>query len=211
VARDSSVKNLIFDLGGVILDLSVDHTLQAVADISGLDKTEVTKRFITSPGFIDYEKGLITDSEFRDFVRETYAVPEITDEEIDACWNAMLRGLPLQKLNLLQNLMHSYKVYLLSNTNTIHLQYINEVMIPGVVSGQHSLDPYFHRTYYSHLLKKRKPDAEIFLHVLQENNLEAAETLFLDDNLGNVEGAKALGIQTIHILSPDMVIEYFHD
>jgi putative hydrolase of the HAD superfamily len=208
VALDTSVKNLVFDLGGVILDLSVDKTLQAVAELSNLDKKEVTNRYIKGEGFLLYEKGLITEEEFRDFVRRTYAV-KATDEAVDKAWNAMLLGLPIIKLELLQRLMNEYQVYLLSNTNTIHLRYINEVMLPPV-AGVSSLDPYFHGTYYSHLMNKRKPDADIFLQVMEENNLKASETLFLDDNVQNVEGARAVGMQAIHVNTPDFVIDYFH-
>lgn len=206
--RDSSVKNLIFDLGGVILDLSVPKTLQAVAKLCGLDADEVTKRFVSGEGFLLYEKGLITEEEFRDYVRKTYSI-HASDQEVDAAWNAMLVGLPIAKLQLLQNLMKEYRVFLLSNTNTIHLRYIHDVMLPPV-AGVSSLDPYFHRTYYSHLLNKRKPDADIFLQVLEENNLVASESLFLDDNLQNVEGARAVGMQAIHVDTPDFVIDYFH-
>lgn len=208
MARDSSIKNLIFDLGGVILDLSVDHTLQSFSAVSGLDKQTVQKLFVSSPGFEAYEKGLITDAAFRDFVRQTYSI-SVTDADIDVSWNAMLRGIPMAKLTLLQQLMKAYRVFLLSNTNTIHLKYINEVMLPGM-SGVPSLDTYFHRTYYSHLMKMRKPDAEIFQHVLEENNLKPEETLFLDDNAGNVEGAKALGIRTLHVVTPGLIMDYFN-
>jgi FMN phosphatase YigB (HAD superfamily) len=208
VAKDPSIKNLIFDLGGVILDLSVDHTLQSFSAISGLEKAVVQRLFVSSPGFEAYEKGLISDEEFRDFVRQTYSV-KVPDADIDASWNAMLLGIPMVKLQLLQRLMNEYRVYLLSNTNTIHLKYINEMMLPGI-TGVTSLDPYFHRTYYSHIMKKRKPDAEIFVQVLEENDLRPEETLFLDDNAHNVEGAKALGIRTLHVVTPDLIMGYFN-
>ena len=208
MARDSFIKNLIFDLGGVILDLSVDHTLQSFSAISGLEKAAVQKLFVSSPGFEAYEKGLIDDTAFRDFVRQTYSLA-VPDADIDASWNAMLLGIPTAKLALLQRLMNEYKVYLLSNTNTIHLKYINETMLPGI-AGVTSLDPYFHRTYYSHIMKKRKPDAEIFVQVLEENDLKPEETLFLDDNVHNVEGARALGIQTVHVVTPDLIMDYFN-
>ncbi|WP_133259763.1 HAD family hydrolase [Pseudochryseolinea flava] len=207
VLKDSSVKNLIFDLGGVILDLSVDTTLQAVAKLSGLDKNEVVHHFVNAQGFMQFEKGLIDEHAFRDFVRETYNVTA-TDAQIDHAWNAMLLGLPIAKLHLLTRLMSTHQTFLLSNTNTIHLRFINENILPPV-AGVTSLDGYFHKSYYSHLMKKRKPDAEIFQQVLEENNLKAEETLFLDDNKANIEGAAALGIKTLLVTHPDIVTEYF--
>jgi len=209
VAQASSVKNLIFDLGGVILDLSVDHTLQSFSDLSGLEKKKVKELFISSPGFLEYEKGLIDDEEFRSFVRKLYNVTA-DDAALDASWNAMLRGIPQQKLDLLLSLKNKFNVYLLSNTNTIHLNYIHDkILLPHF--QEKSLDRYFHKTYYSHLMKKRKPDADIFEQVLEENRLAPQETLFLDDNADNIAGAKALGIQTVHVVTPDVIMDYFND
>lgn len=203
-----SIKNLIFDLGGVILDLSVDHTLDAFADLSKITKEKVKELFISSPGFEDYEKGSLDDQAFREFIRETYSV-SASDEAIDTCWNAMLLGIPPLKLDLLTKLQNEFQVYLLSNTNGIHLHHINEVMLPKI-AGAKVLDNYFHKAYYSHLMCKRKPDADIFEQVIEENHLVPEQTLFLDDNAMNIEGAKSVGIKTIHVTTPNLILDYFH-
>ena len=203
-----SVKNLIFDLGGVILDLSVDHTLQSFAKLSRLPKEKVQDLYVSTPGFLEYEKGLIDDDTFRGFVRQTFSI-QADDASLDECWNAMLRGIPTVKLELLLRLQNEFRVFLLSNTNAIHLEYINGHMLPKN-GKENSLDRYFHKAYYSHRMKKRKPDAEIFEQVLEENNLMPEETLFLDDYAVNIEGAKALGIKTIHVTSPQLILDYFH-
>ena len=204
---DRSVKNLIFDLGGVILDLSVDTTLSSFANLSGIEKNTVRKLFVSSPEFELYEKGEISDEDFRAFVKALYKI-DAPDERLDACWNAMLLGFPLKKLELLETLKAHYNVYLLSNTNNIHLQYINHTLLPRV-DHHRTLDDFFHHAYYSHRMKKRKPDAEIFEEVLAEGNFLPAETLFLDDNQSNVEGAHKLGIKTVHVVNPDMIYDYF--
>lgn len=203
---DRSIKNLIFDLGGVILDLSVDSTLQSFSKVSGIDEKTVRQLFATTPEFEQYEKGELSDDEFRGFVRELYRI-QASDEILDACWNAMLLGIPLQKVQLLEMLKTKYNVYLLSNTNNIHVHYINNTLLPRIEC--HSLDDFFHRAYYSHRMKKRKPDVEIFEQVLDEGNFRPEETLFLDDNRANVEGAGKLGIRTLHVLNPDMIYQYF--
>lgn len=200
-----SVKNLIFDLGGVILDLSIDQTIESFSKLSGIPKQKVMDIFHSSPGFNDYESGKMTDAGFRDYLRKIYQI-SVSDQQIDKCWNAMLGGIPVKKLDLLQQLKESHSVFLLSNTNEIHLSYINA----AVLSGKNSLDHYFHKAYYSHRMLKRKPEIEIFEQVLQENHLNAGETLFLDDNALNVEGAGRAGIQTVHVTSPDLILEYFH-
>jgi FMN phosphatase YigB (HAD superfamily) len=210
VKHNPSIKNLIFDLGGVILDLSVDQTMEQFSALSGLDKQRVKDLYASTPGFEEYEKGLMSDKDFRDFVRAVFAV-QSSDEEIDTCWNAMLLGFPIRKLNLLQSLKKNFSVYLLSNTNNIHVNYINQIMLPGITHPGNSLDSYFHRAYYSHIMKKRKPNADIFEQVLNENSLLAHETLFLDDNLPNIEGAKQLGIQTVHVVTPDLILNYFNE
>jgi glucose-1-phosphatase len=199
----SSIKTIIFDLGGVILDLSVNHTLEAFSSLSGINPKRVREIFISSPEFNDYETGSLNDTQFRDFIRMTY-VPDAADQQIDDCWNAMLRGLPIDKLKLLNELKKHFNVYLLSNTNNIHLQYINEQLLKNL-TGENNLDGYFHRAYYSHRMGKRKPDADIFEQVLQENHLTPAHTLFLDDNPDNIKGAKHVGIQTVYVTSPDMM------
>ena len=205
---DASVKNLIFDLGGVILDLSVPHTLEAFSQLSGIPTEQVRQIFVGSREFEDYEKGMISDQQFRDFIRRVYLLTNATDSSIDDCWNAMLRGIPDVKLELLETLKKNYNVFLLSNTNGIHLDFINTVIL-GPKTG-HELDYYFHKAYYSHRMLKRKPDAEIFEQVMGECKLKAHETLFLDDNISNLQGASGLGIQTVHVTTPDLVLELFH-
>lgn len=204
---DRAVKNLIFDLGGVILDLSVDTSLSSFANLSGIEKSTVKRLFVSSPEFELYEKGGMSNEDFRAFVKKLYSI-DAPDETLDACWNAMLLGFPKKKLELLETLKGKYNVYLLSNTNDIHLQHINNILLPRV-NHHTSLDDFFHRAYYSHRMKKRKPDAEIFEQVLNESNFLPGETLFLDDNQSNVEGAGKLGIKTLHVVNPDMVYDYF--
>jgi glucose-1-phosphatase len=204
---NGSIKTLVFDLGGVILDLAVEQTIQAFADLAGISKQKATEIFHTSPEFNLYEKGGMTDGQFRDFLRSAYT-PNASDEKIDGAWNQMLRNIPVAKLELLDRLRDQYHVLLLSNTNEIHLTYINSKLLPQNTA---SLDQYFHKAYYSHRMLKRKPDAEIFEQVLNENNLKADQTLFLDDNLMNVKGAESVGIKTVHVVTPDLILNYFND
>lgn len=203
-----AAKNLIFDLGGVILDLSIDHTLESFSQLSNIPKPRIQEIYYSEAGFIEYEKGQIDDADFRHFVRTTFSV-EADDDAIDASWNAMLRGIPPVKLELLTRLREHFRVFLLSNTNSIHLRHINGVMLQGIPGAQ-ELDHYFERAYYSHLMGKRKPDAEIFEEVLEDNDLDPEETLFLDDYAVNIEGAQAVGIQTLHVTSPTLILDYFH-
>lgn len=206
ITDDPSIKNIIFDLGGVILDLSVESTLTSFAQLSGLPQDEIKNIFVSSEEFEQYERGALSDREFRDFIRSVYRIAA-TDEAIDRCWVAMLKNLPKGKLKLLTALKQHYTTFLLSNTNGIHLDYFNRVSLAPF--SMSTLGSYFHKDYYSHLMGKRKPDIEIYQQVLDENALIPEHTIFLDDNVGNLEGANKLGIKTIHIPSPDFLYTLF--
>jgi putative hydrolase of the HAD superfamily len=205
---DPSIKNLIFDLGGVIIDLSIDETLHAFAALAGVDQQVINQLYHSAPEFLSYETGHISDAEFRTFINLQCPSPE-SDESIDKCWNGMLRGLPKNKLDLILSLKEKYNVFLLSNTNALHVKYINEVMLPAIPGALSTLDEYFHRAYYSHIMGKRKPHADIFEEVLSESGLRAGETLFLDDNRDNIIGAGKVGIKTALVDTPDYILNYF--
>lgn len=159
-----------------------------------------------SPQFHAYEKGLLSDSDFRNEVRRLLDV-EAGDEEIDYCWNAMLLDLPPARLQLLERLKNTHRLFLLSNTNEIHLTRFNNILME--THGAGTMDHFFEKAYYSHRLKMRKPDKEIYDFVLAQNNLDPAATLFLDDNLTNLEGAKLSGIQTFHVEDPQQLFKLF--
>lgn len=197
-------------MGGVIIDLSVDATLNAFSAMSGFGREKINQIYNMSPEFLLYEKGMIDDDEFRDFVNRALSIKAMPNE-IDIAWSAMILGIPRKKLELLERLRGHFKVLLLSNTNAIHLTYINQVILPAVAPNVTSLDPYFDRAYYSHLMKKRKPDADIFEEVLAESNLLADETLFLDDNRDNITGADKLGIRTALVNTPNFILDYFDE
>jgi glucose-1-phosphatase len=200
-----SFKNIIFDLGGVIINLSVPDTFAAFAQASGKPLDEVSKH-ASHQAFLDYEKGLLSDQQFREEVKNVLNWK--ADEEVfDHCWNAMLLDIPIERLQLLERLKKEYRIFLLSNTNEIHLKKFNHIL--NTTSGKESMDHYFHKAYYSHRMKMRKPDAEIFEFVLKENQLNPEETLFLDDNVSNLEGAAQTGIQTFHVKTPDLIFSLF--
>ncbi len=200
------IKNIIFDLGGVIINLSVERTHQAFASLSGLPLQEVKDRVHQSAFFHEYEKGLIGDAEFRNHLRVSLQV-KVDDTQLDNAWNAMLLDIPIERIRLLERLKGPFNLYLLSNTNNIHLQSFNEQVFQ--LTGFPSLDQYFHNAYYSHLIKMKKPDVEIYEYVLQNNNLRAHETIFLDDNADNLAGANKAGIRTFHVQHPDQIFLLF--
>ena len=200
------IKNVIFDLGGVILNLDTDRTYQAFATISGKNVNDLKSKAASVDFFNEYEKGAINDIQFRKQICDFLEI-QATDELIDQAWNAMLLDLPPSRLQLLKSIGTKFRIFLLSNTNGIHLRSFQ--LIESV--SKQPIDTYFEQAYYSHLIKMRKPDQEIYRYVLQANQLEASETLFLDDNLANLQGASAIGIHTVHIQHPDMIFSLFNE
>jgi FMN phosphatase YigB (HAD superfamily) len=201
-----TIQNLIFDLGGVILDLHFDRTHAAFARAGNCSVEEIRTMMDKSSFFSDYEKGLLTDDEFRAAIRRALK-SNLPDDEIDAAWTAMLGEIPLNRLQLLKRLGSQYRVFLLSNTNGIHLPYLNKIV--NTASGEPGLGSFFEEAYFSHILKMRKPDKEIYLHVLKQHQLIPEFTLFLDDNLPNLQGAAETGIKIFHVQHPDRMMALF--
>jgi glucose-1-phosphatase len=208
VPISTEIKNIIFDLGGVILNLDVDRTYKQFSRISGRQIDQLKSEAGALPFFNDYEQGLIDDEQFRKELNSFLAV-SVSDLEVDQAWNAMLLDLPSIRIDLLKKLSSKFRIFLLSNTNNIHLQWFSEMV--KATTAISSLDLLFEKAYYSHLVKMRKPNQEIYQHVLQENQLKANETLFLDDNLANLSGASSIGIQTFHVKHPDLIFSLFDE
>ena len=200
------IKNIIFDLGGVIINLSVEKTHQAFAALSGLSLYEIDRIVHQGAFFHEYEMGLISDSDFRNHLRHSLTL-SIDDSQLDRAWNAMLLDIPMARIRLLEQLKGEFNLYLLSNTNNIHLECFNQQV--HQLTGYPTLDQYFNQAYYSHLLKMRKPNVEIYEYVLRENDLRPHETIFLDDNKDNLVGAGKAGINTFHVQHPDQIFSLF--
>lgn len=202
------IKTIIFDLGGVIIDLDVNRTIDRFSALTGFSKEKVNSTYTTNPLFHDYEKGKLNDDSFRDKIRSLFYADYVSDDEIDHAWNGMLLGIAAEKLELLKELKNNYQVLILSNTNNIHLNMMYNKILPQV-AGALSFDSFVHKAYYSHVLHMRKPDAEIYQYVLDELKLNPGETVFLDDNADNIRGASQLGIKVQHITDSNQLFEMF--
>ena len=203
-----TIQNLIFDLGGVLLNLHFDRTYEAFARAGNRSVEEIRAMIDKSSFFNDYEKGLLSDDEFRAAIREMLQ-SSLSDDEIDTAWSAMLGEIPLERLQLLKRLRGKFKIFLLSNTNSIHLPNFDKIV--KTVCDDPGLRSFFDEAYYSHVLKMRKPDREIYEHVLKQHQLNPAFTLFLDDHLPNLQGAEETGIKTFHVQHPNLMMSLFHE
>lgn len=190
--KDKGITNLIFDFGGVLIDLDRQRCIDNFKQLGLNDADRLLGMFHQQGVFMQQEKGLITSAEFRDSIREKIG-KEVTDQQIDAVWNSFLLDIPSYKLDLLLRLREKYVVYLLSNTNEIHWRWSCENVFP--YRGFRAED-YFEKIYLSYEMKMMKPDAEIFEAVLSDAGIAAEQTLFIDDSEANCESARTLGIST---------------
>ncbi|KAF9297047.1 hypothetical protein BGZ74_010040 [Mortierella antarctica] len=194
-----SIKNLIFDLGNVILRLDQQATARGFKDLGATSFPNLAQHG-NHATIVDYETGKISAKEFRKTVRANIGLPAtVSDEQFDQAWNAMLLDFPKGRLELMRTLKEDfgYKVYLLSNTNAIHIEYVDKICLKDY--KEDSLHPFFDKVYYSHDIGYRKPSAEAFEVILKDQGLEAGETLFLDDMPENVAAAKACGLQAAQV------------
>lgn len=196
------IKNIIFDLGGVIFDLDYQRMSQAFNDLGALEFDKVFTLSKQDHILDRYDTGKISSAEFRSALMQKLNIT-LSDLEFDHAWNAMLVGIPQTRLEFLKNLKEKYKLILFSNTNAIHLKEV--LNICKSQNGFNSFGNYFHREYYSHLLGRRKPDPEAFKTILLENNLKANETLFVDDLLQNVLSAREVGLYALYF-TPDKTL-----
>ena len=153
--------------------------------------------------FTRLETGSISEADFFARIRETIPNP-VSDAQIETAWNAMLLQFRIESLNCLEELAANFNIFLLSNTNSIHFRAFRHQFTRE--TGRPSLDNYFQKTWYSHLVRLRKPEQEIYEFVLGNAGISAAETLFIDDSINNIEAAAAMGIST-KLLSPGEKIE----
>lgn len=202
----AEIKNIIFDLGGVIINLSVDATVKRFSKLTGLREDVLHQKLLKSELFKEHETGRVSDADFRNQVRTVLGII-CTDTEIDESWNAMLLDIPVERIELLKFLKKRYRLFLLSNTNEIHLLRFTKTLLE--LQGNPTFDSLFEKVYYSHRMSMRKPDKEIFEFVLNENNLVAEQTLFLDDNADNLDGAGSVGIQTFRVQHPESLFSLF--
>jgi FMN phosphatase YigB (HAD superfamily) len=190
------IKNILLDLGGVLLNLSFAKTEAAFKNIGLPDFNDHFSQFKASPLFEELETGRVGKEEFlRQFKKETGL--DRSDEEITAAWNAMLLDFPAERIEWLEKLGKRYRVFLYSNTNAFHHDAFQESFIQ-VYPGR-PFDSYFEKAYYSHLFGKRKPYPESYTDLLIDAGLLAEETVFIDDTLPNIEGARVAGLQVHHL------------
>ncbi len=190
------IKHIIFDLGGVILNIDYDRPIKEFEALGMSDARGLYSKKEQTELFDKLETGMISEEEFLGHLQELCPANTSTIQ-LQQAWNSILLDFPLRRLQILQQLQLHFDMYLLSNTNSIHEAAFNAIL--KQTCGYPSLAVFFDKVYLSHRVGLRKPDPAIFRLVLEENGLEASRTLFIDDSPQHIAAAAALGIRTIHM------------
>ncbi len=190
--------HLLFDFGGVIINIDYNRTLEAMRQLgSGIEFTQAAQAEL----FDQLETGHISATEFRDGLRAHYGL-QATDAQLDAAWHAMLLDVPAERLALIAELRaQGYQTALLSNTNDLHITEINR-RLKAQYGLQHGIADCLDRVFYSQQVGLRKPGEEIFRHALREMNWRPADTLFIEDSPQHIETARRLGLHTLFLTPP---------
>ena len=196
-----TIKNIIFDLGGVFLNLDFARTHAAFRALGTHEFDDLWSPATQSALFENYEKGLIDTPGFRQGLRQHLHLADVADSALDQAWNAMLLDIPQERLDWLVRIGEQYRVFLLSNTNVMHLAHIHKHALPP--KHRPRLADYFEHAYYSCDIHHRKPEPAAFTHVLQQQRLLAVATLFVDDLPINVQAAREVGLHA-RLMTPQM-------
>ena len=189
-----NIKAIIFDLGGVIYNINYQKTIDKFISI-GLDKKKyIYSQEYQSEIFNQLEIGAINSADFLLNLKKNSTSKSIS--KIKNAWNCMLLDLPKERVKLLKTIKNKIPLFLLSNTNTIHI-----TEIKNKIGKKRYTDFYniFNKVYFSHEIKKRKPDVDAFKLILEENNLAAKNVIFIDDSIQHINAAKTIGINTIFL------------
>jgi putative hydrolase of the HAD superfamily len=201
------IKNILFDLGGVLYHIDYNLTKVAFEKLGVNDFNTHFSQQQQNKLFDNLETGKISSKEF--FSKMLEILPHSSEEDIVDAWNALLIGFTKENLKLLEYLSDKYKLYLLSNTNAIHIEKINNEL-QGLF-GYTALDEFFEKTYLSHEIGRRKPDIETFEWLLKDAGIKAEETLFIEDSIQHIESANKLGIKTVLWGSNKPITAFFLD
>lgn len=203
--QHTSIRHLAFDFGNVLIDLD---NARAEAKMKEMLHPDGSMQKIYK-AIDQYQAGKIsTDIFINTLIAQcTYKVQAL---DIIEMWNLVLVGLPLHRIEMLKQLRQHYHVYLLSNTNDIHIRWVHRYLYHEY-HLEHFEETCFDKVYYSHLMKLAKPDPAYFLHVIRDADIRPEETLFIDDVKENIDAAAALGFQTKHWTPGDEILDWMKE
>ena len=202
----AKIKNIIFDLGGVILDIDENVVYQELGKL-GINVSELPRSKEFRDIMSKFDTGIYTAPTFRKKMKVLVGQEKMTDQKFDSIWNAMLLDIPRERIEAIEQIKKHYKIFLMSNTNEIHYDlYIRDLQLRF---GYNEFDALFDKSYFSFAEHLEKPDPRFFELILDHQHLVPEETLFIDDTATNIKVAKQLGLKTYHISREELVRNLF--
>ena len=202
----TKIKNIIFDLGGVILDIDENIIYQELEKL-GFKASELSHSKEFMEILSKFDTGIYTAPTFRKKIKALLGLEKMTDQKFDSLWNAMLLDIPRERIEAIEKVKKHYKIFLMSNSNEIHYDlYVRDLQLRF---GYNEFDELFNKSYFSFAEHLEKPDPRFFELILDHEGLLPEETLFIDDSANNIKAAKALGIHTYHISKDELVRKLF--
>ena len=202
----AKIKNIIFDLGGVVLDIDENIVYKELEKL-GIKTSDLahSKEFMEIMS--KFDTGIYTAPSFRKKTKALLGLEKMTDQRFDAIWNSMLLDIPRERIEAIEKVKKHYKIFLMSNSNVIHYDlYVRDLQLRF---GYHEFDELFNKSYFSFAEHLEKPDPRFFELILDHEGLLPEETLFIDDTAENIKIAKSLGIHTYHISRDELVRNLF--
>lgn len=188
------IRAIIFDIGGVLIDVDVEYDKQVYRDVLGYDKIDEILDACHQKGvYSDFEEGKISDDDFRQYILKD-SKPGSRPEDVDRCMSELLRGMPAKKAELLTELSADYDIFFLSNNNGISMKYCHKIMEEAGLDVAKVIK----KEFLSYQMKMLKPGLEIYRKVVEEVGRPAREILFIDDAESNVKAASQVGINAVH-------------
>ncbi len=201
------IENIIFDFGGVILDIDISLTIKELEklDIKGLRCEDIHPE--TKSPWLDLELGLVTPEQFIELMHSHYPdTKRIPESKIWECWNALLLDYDPKRIELIAKLKEHYNIYLLSNTNLPHRIFFFDKFEQQF---GYRLENEFKECFYSDAMHLRKPDEKIYQAVLDSANIKGSNSLFIDDNFCNFSGAEKVGLNWYHLTGGETILDLF--
>ncbi len=200
------IENIIFDFGGVIIDIDPMMTVKALEKLGFHDIERLKSKDFYEKVIYHFEKGIDTPKVFRNKLRD-YLQMNLTDTQLDEAWNALIFDIPAERIRIIEQVKKHYPVYLLSNSNAIHYDlYVRDLQLRF---GYRAFDELFDKAYFSFTLHLAKPHPEIYEFVIHQHDLKPEKTLFIDDRIENIHGAQKAGLRTFHLTPPLRIRDIF--
>ncbi len=201
------IENIIFDFGGVVLDIDPQLTINEFVKLGFSDLEKATSDEFTQL-IRKFERGIYTPEVFRNKMKKFLGI-KISDQQFDDAWNALLFDIPSERIDIIEQVKENYQILLLSNSNEIHYDlYVRDLQLRF---GYREFADLFHEAYFSFDLHLSKPDIEVYEFIINQNELKPKKTLFIDDRSDNIEAARKAGLQTYLLQKPERVRDIFTD